>query len=188
MVAMKRFLSPFSVAAAVGVVALIGLLAYGLASNEPDRGIEQALARGERPAAPRIELPRLSGGGRESLQRYRGKVVVLNFWASWCVPCRQESPLLQRWHERISQGGRGTVLGIDILDVSGDARDFAREYDLTYPMLRDGDGDSLDDWGVVAYPETFVIDRRGRIAASRRGPVDRGFLRDEVLPLIEEPT
>ena len=182
---MKRFLSPFSVAAVVGVAALLGLLAYGLASNEPDRGIEQALKRGERPAAPRIELPRLSGGGRGSLADYRGKVVVLNFWASWCVPCRQESPLLQRWHERISARGRGTVLGVDILDVTGDARDFARGYRLTYPMLRDGDGDSLGDWGVVAYPETFVIDRQGRIAASRRGPVDTAFLREEVLPLIE---
>ena len=185
---MKRFPSPFLAAAVLGVVALIGLLAYGLASNEPDRGIERALARGERPPAPQLELPQLWGGGRGSLADYRGKVVVLNFWASWCVPCRQESPLLQRWHKRISRSGRGTVVGVDILDVSGDARDFAREYGLTYPMLRDGDGDSLDDWGVVAYPETFVIDDRGRIAASRRGPVDPAFLREEVLPLIEEPT
>ena len=184
---MKRYVSPTSAAAVLGVVALIGLLAYGLASNEPDRGIERALARGERPAAPDIELPRLSGGGRGSLAAHRGKVVVLNFWASWCVPCREESPLLQRWHERISEDGAGTVLGIDILDATQDARDFAREYGLSYPMLRDGDGSSLDDWGVVAYPETFVIDRRGRIAASRRGPVDSAFLRDEVLPLLEEP-
>jgi cytochrome c biogenesis protein CcmG/thiol:disulfide interchange protein DsbE len=183
---MKRFPSPFLAAAVVGVVALIALLAYGLASNEPDRGIERALARGERPVAPGLELPRLSGGGRQSLADYRGKVVVLNFWASWCVPCREESPLLQRWHERISKSGLGTVLGVDILDVTADARDFAREYKLSYPMLRDGDGDSLDDWGVVAYPETFVIDRRGRIAASRRGPVDDAFLRAEVLPLVEE--
>ena len=184
---MKRVPSPFAVAAIVGVAALIGLLAYGLASNEPDRGIERALAQGERPEAPRLALPQLSGGGRGSLAEHRGKVVVLNFWASWCVPCREESPLLQRWHKRISQEGRGTVLGVDILDVSADARDFARDYGLTYPMLRDGDGDSLDDWGVVAYPETFVIDRRGRIAASRRGPVDERFLREEVLPLVEAP-
>ena len=184
---MKRYLSPFSAAAVIGVVALIALLAYGLASNEADRGIERALARGERPAAPRTQLPRLSGGGSGSLADYRGKVVVVNFWASWCEPCREESPLLQRWHERISARGAGTVLGVDILDVTRDARDFAREYRLTYPMLRDGDGDSLGEWGVVAYPETFVIDRRGRIAASRRGPVDGAFLRDEVLPLLEEP-
>ena len=183
---MKRFPLPFAAAAIVGVLALIALLAYGLASNEPDRGIERALAAGERVAAPPLELPRLFGGGRGSLADYRGRVVVLNFWASWCVPCREESPLLQRWHERISAGGRATVLGVDILDVTDDARGFAREYGLTYPMLRDGDGDSLDDYGVVAYPETFVIDRRGRIAAARRGPVDEAFLREEVLPLLEE--
>jgi cytochrome c biogenesis protein CcmG, thiol:disulfide interchange protein DsbE len=167
--------------------ALIALLAYGVASQRTDTSIEEGVATGDRVDAPDETLPLLGGGGESSLADYRGKVVVLNFWASWCVPCRQESPLLQRWHKRISRGGRGTVVGVDILDVSGDARDFAREYGLTYPMLRDGDGDSLDDWGVVAYPETFVIDGRGRIAASRRGPVDRRFLREEVLPLIEEP-
>ena len=184
---MRRLLAPVPVAVIGVVIALVALLAYGLASNEPDRGIEEALEQGERQPAPELELPRLSGNGVRSLEDYRGQVVVLNFWASWCEPCREESPLLQRWHERISADGAGTVLGIDILDASQDARDFAREYRLTYPMLRDGDGSSLDDWGVVAYPETFVIDRRGRIAASRRGPVDGAFLRNEVLPLLEEP-
>lgn len=184
---MKRFSTPVATAAIVALLALIALLAYGLASNEPDRGIERALARGERLQAPQLDLPRLSGGGRGSLRDYRGRVVVLNFWASWCVPCREESPLLERWHRRISADGRGTVLGVDILDVSSDGRDFVREYGLTYPMLRDGDGKSLGDYGVVAYPETFVIDTRGRIVALRRGPVDDAFLREKVLPLVEEP-
>jgi cytochrome c biogenesis protein CcmG/thiol:disulfide interchange protein DsbE len=80
----------------------------------------------------------------------------------------------------------GTVLGVDVLDVSSDARAFAREYRLTYPMLRDKDGETLDEFGVIAYPETFVIDRRGRIAASRRGPVDEEFLRARVEPLLRE--
>ena len=62
---------------------------------------------------------------------------MLNFWASWCEPCRAESPLLQRWHERISSARPGTVLGVDMLDVTSDARDFVREYGLTYPMLHD---------------------------------------------------
>jgi cytochrome c biogenesis protein CcmG/thiol:disulfide interchange protein DsbE len=61
-----------------------------------------------------------------------------------------------------------------------------REFGLSYPMLRDGGGDTLDAYGVIAYPETFVIDRRGRIAASRRGPVDEGFLRTRVTPLLRE--
>ncbi len=183
---MKRFLAPIPIAVTIVVLALVGLLAYGLSQNEPDRGIEEALARGERASPPKLDLPRLSGGGRQSLGDYRGKVVVLNFWASCCEPCRAESPLLERWHRRISRRG-GTVLGVDVLDVTSDARDFIRKYRLTYPMLRDRGGDALADFGVVAYPETFVLDRRGRIAASRRGPVDAAFMREEVLPLIEGP-
>jgi cytochrome c biogenesis protein CcmG, thiol:disulfide interchange protein DsbE len=114
---------------------------------------------------------------------YRGKVVVLNYWASWCAPCRQESPLLQRWHERISARG-GTVLGVDSLDVTADARAFVRTFRLTYPMLRDRDGDTQKRFGVTGYPETLVVDRRGRIAALQRGPVDDAFLRRTVLPLL----
>jgi cytochrome c biogenesis protein CcmG/thiol:disulfide interchange protein DsbE len=181
---MKRRLSPVAVVALVGVAALLGLLAYGLSANEPDRGIDEALARGERVEAPELELDRLTGEGRQSLADYRGKVVVLNVWASWCKPCREESPLLQRWHERISRDGRGTVLGVDVLDVTSDARAFAREYGLTYPMLRDPDGESLEALGVIIYPETFVIDRRGRIAATVRGPVDEEFMRTTVAPLL----
>ncbi len=182
---MRRVLSPIPIAVILGVAALVGLLAYGLSANEPDRGIERAISKGERKRAPALELPRLSGSGRESLADQRGKVVVLNFWASWCVPCRKESPLLERWHSRISQRD-GTVLGVDVLDVSSDARRFAREFGLSYPMLRDKDGDTLDAFGVIAYPETFVIDRSGRIAASRRGPVDERFLRRRVAPLLRE--
>jgi cytochrome c biogenesis protein CcmG, thiol:disulfide interchange protein DsbE len=182
---MRRFLSPVPIAAILGVIAVVGLLAYGVGSTREDRGIEQALARGEREPAPAVTLPRLTGGGRSSLADYRGKVVVLNFWASWCEPCRQESPLLQRWHARISQRG-GTVLGVDVLDVTSDAVEFVRDYRLTYPMLRDRDGETIRSFGTAAYPETFVIDRKGRVAASERGPVDDAFLRRTVIPLLEE--
>jgi cytochrome c biogenesis protein CcmG, thiol:disulfide interchange protein DsbE len=189
---MRRLLSPVPIAVVCAVGALVGLLAYGLAQNEPDRGVEQALARGERKTAPALELPRLpvsakrasDSGGDISLADYRGQVVVLNFWASWCDPCRKESPLLEQWHRRMAPQG-GTVLGVDVLDVTGDALDFIRRYDLSYPMLKDKDGDTLESYGVVAYPETFVIDRKGRIAAVRRGPVDAAFLRTKVAPLLE---
>lgn len=183
---MARLRSPFAIAAIVGVAALLGLLAYGLGSAQPDRRIESALAQGERAEAPGFELDRLSDPGTGSLADHRGEVVVLNVWASWCDPCRRESPLLERWHARMAASGRGTVLGIDVLDVTSDAREFVREYGLTYPMLRDPEGEVLDDYGVVAYPETFVIDREGRIVASRRGPVDEAWMRREVLPLLNE--
>jgi cytochrome c biogenesis protein CcmG, thiol:disulfide interchange protein DsbE len=182
---MRRVLSPVPVAILCVVLALVALLAYGLSQNEPDRSVEDALARGELEQAPALELPKLSGDGRGSLADYRGDVVVLNFWASWCEPCREESPLLQRWHMRMAGRG-GTVLGVDVLDVTGDAEDFIDEYGLSYPMLKDKAGDALESFGVVAYPETFVIDRDGRIRAVRRGPVDEAFMRTKVAPLLEE--
>ncbi len=163
---MPRSRSPSVIAAVTGVLALI----------------DSALARGERPVAPAFAIDRLGGEGRGSLADYRGEVVVLNSWGSWCSPCRDESPLLQRWHERLSPRG-GTVLGVD---VTSDAHEFAREYGLTYPMLKDTDESLRPEYGITGYPETFVIDRRGRITALRRGPVDERFMREEVLPLVEE--
>ncbi|HEV3377596.1 MAG TPA: TlpA disulfide reductase family protein [Thermoleophilaceae bacterium] len=177
---MRRLLAPVPVAVLGVVVALVALLAYGLASNEP--GGEVA---GE--PAPALELPRLSGDGVGSLEDYRGRVVVLNFWASWCEPCREESPLLQRWHERLEKRG-ATVLGVDALDEIGHARAFIEEYGLTYPMLRDGDGSTREPFGIVGFPETFVIDRDGRIAAIQRGPVTAEFMRERVAPLLRERT
>jgi cytochrome c biogenesis protein CcmG, thiol:disulfide interchange protein DsbE len=180
---MRRALSPVPIAVICVLIGLFALLAYGLASNEPDRAVEEALGRGETEPAPDLELPKLDGRGTGSLADYRGKVVVLNFWASWCEPCKAESPLLERWHRRMS-ARNGTVLGVDMLDVTEDAKDFIERYDLTYPMLKDKDGDGIETFGVVQYPETFVIDAAGEITAVRRGPVDEEFMRAEVEPLL----
>jgi cytochrome c biogenesis protein CcmG/thiol:disulfide interchange protein DsbE len=169
----------------VGVAALVGLLVYGVRAAGPGHTIDDAIARGQRPAAPAITLPRLEGGATAALADYRGTVVVLNYWASWCTPCRQESPLLERWHKRISARG-GTVLGVDSLDVTADALAFIRGFRLTYPMLRDRDGDTQKRFGVTGYPETLILDRHGRISALQRGPVDDAFLRRTVLPLLTE--
>src|SRR4051794_34395479 len=110
---MRRLLAPIPIAVLCLLVALVALLGYGLASNEPERSVEQALVKGDREPAPKVDLPRLSGNGNASLADYRGHVVVLNFWASWCDPCRAESPLLQRWHQRLDKRG-ATVLGVDV--------------------------------------------------------------------------
>jgi cytochrome c biogenesis protein CcmG/thiol:disulfide interchange protein DsbE len=166
------------------VLGVLALLAYGVASTGDGSDIDDAVARGERVKAPSLDLARL-GGGRASLEDFRGQVVVLNFWASWCDPCRAESPLLQRWHERMRPRG-GTVLGVDVRDVSSDALGFVREYRLTYPHLRDVDEEAMRDYDVPGLPETFVIDRQGRIAAIKRAPVDDRFLREAVPPLLEE--
>jgi cytochrome c biogenesis protein CcmG/thiol:disulfide interchange protein DsbE len=182
---MERLLAPIPIAVLCAVVALVALLGYGLASNEPNRSVDNAVQAGQREQAPKIDLPKLNGDGRASLADYRGRVVVLNYWASWCDPCRAESPLLERWHRKLARSG-ATVLGVDVQDVKGDARDFAARYGLTYPMLRDGPGDTRDELGILGLPETFVIDRRGRIAAVQRGPVDNEFMREKVGPLLRE--
>jgi cytochrome c biogenesis protein CcmG, thiol:disulfide interchange protein DsbE len=182
---MQRVLAPVPIAVIGVLVALVGLLAYGLAQTDPDRSVDRALAAGEREPAPELQLPMLGGGGDGSLADHRGKVVVLNFWASWCKPCKDESPLLERWHRRIASRD-GLVLGVDMLDITADAQDFIREYGLTYPMLKDKDGEGLERYGVIQYPETFVIDRSGRIAAARRGPVDEAWMREHVVPVLEE--
>ena len=168
------------------MLALVALLGYGVASKGTDTSIDSELASGKRPAAPGLTLAQLDGTGSVPLSSYRGKVVVLNFWASWCGPCRGEAPILERWHRKLSAEG-GTVVGVDVLDVTGDARKFIREYGLTYPQLRDGDGSHLKRFEVVGYPETVVLDRRGRIAATERGPVDDRFFTDRVMPLVKEP-
>jgi cytochrome c biogenesis protein CcmG/thiol:disulfide interchange protein DsbE len=183
----KRLASPASVVALAAALALFGLLAYGVLSNGDDSGIDEAIADGKRPDSPDLVLPRLDGPGRASLDDYRGKVVVLNFWASWCAPCRDEAPVLERWHKRIASQG-GTVLGVDALDADDDAREFVRRFGITYPNLRDVSGENLRPFGIAAYPETFVIDKRGRIAALVRGPVTEAFLNREVPPLLREGT
>ncbi len=184
---MRRFPGPLALAVGLGAVALLGVLTYGVTSRGPSETIDDALAEGRRVPAPALTLRPLVAEAPASLSDYRGKVVVLNFWASWCAPCRDESPLLQRWHVRIHSQG-GTVLGVNVLDVRSDARAFVEGYGLTYPMLRDGSPDSSEAFGVVGYPETFVIDRRGRIAAATHGPVDDSDLRRQVLPLLQEKT
>ena len=183
---MKRLPAPAPLAAVLIVAALVALLAYGVAQNEPDDSIDSAVAAGKRPSAPGFDLPRLGAPGRISLASLKGKVVVLNYWASWCPPCRGESPVLERWHRRIAPRN-ATVLGIDVLDVNSDARAFARRYGLTYPSVRDGDGGTRKSFGVNGQPETIVIDRRGRVATTFRGPVTDADLERTLPPLLKEP-
>ena len=184
---MKRLLRPVPIVALAGVLALVALLGYGLTTKSPNTSIDASLADGVRPLPEATEFEQLDGGSQVSLSSYRGKVVVLNFWASWCGPCKDEAPLLERWHGKMTRHD-STVVGVDVLDVTSDAKAFIREHGLTYPQLRDGDGSNLRRFDVLGYPETIVLDRQGRIAATIRGPVTERFFAEKVEPLLREQT
>lgn len=133
--------------------------------------------------APEFALPAL-GGGQIDLASYRGEVLVVNFWASWCAPCREEAPELQAFAERWS-GRDVSLLGIVYNDAESDAVDFRDRFGLTYPQALDSDGRTAIDFGVFGIPETYVIDRDGTVMAKLIGAVDATTL-DEVVAAVEE--
>ena len=156
--------------AAVGVVAaLLGLLVWKIAQGESE--VTRTLSRGGTPAAPSFALQRLDGGGELSLESLRGRTVVLNFWASWCGPCKEETPLLQREYERW-KAKNVVFVGVDVKDFRGDARSFLRRYGVTYPNVYDGKGSLVGRYGVTGFPETYFIDTDGRIRYRIAGPVE----------------
>lgn len=159
-----------------GVLALVGLLAFGLLSKG-----EPALAVGD--SIPDAELPTLDGSGTGSIADYRGDWVLVNVWASWCDPCRDESPALQRFYEKHRADGF-TVLGIDSRDVSEDGLEFVEEFGLTYPQLHDGEGERPGELGMTGFPESFLVDPDGQVALIRTGPVTTEYLNAEIAPLI----
>jgi cytochrome c biogenesis protein CcmG/thiol:disulfide interchange protein DsbE len=171
----------------IALVALfIALLVYGLESRGPDDAIDDALAEGRAPTAPAFTLEVLDEGripaslrgplggaltdGRVSLSELRGTPLVLNLWASWCTPCREEAPRLQEGWER--WGRRGVAyLGLNIQDLRGDARAFARKFGITHPSVRDARRGVADSYGATGIPESFFVDRRGRVVGHVIGVV-----------------
>jgi cytochrome c biogenesis protein CcmG/thiol:disulfide interchange protein DsbE len=173
------------------VVGFVGLLGYGLVSKAPDDTIDTTLSEGAAAPAPGLDLPVLQrgrlgglerrldaalGDGRVALRELRGQPVVLNFWASWCTPCREEAPRLERSWQRARD--RGVVfVGLNMQDVTDDARGFMRKFRVTYLNVRDkSDGVALD-WGVTGLPETFFLRRDGKVVAHVIGAVSPERLR-----------
>jgi cytochrome c biogenesis protein CcmG/thiol:disulfide interchange protein DsbE len=158
----RRLKLAFQVVALAGVAGLLALLVWQLGhQHHPPR--VGALA-------PSFTLRRLDGHGKVSLAAYRGKAVVLNFWASWCNPCKSEASVLQRdWmHYR----NRVVFLGVDYHDLASDARHFVDVHGLTFPMLDDGAGNvTHGKYGITQVPETYVVSQEGRILAHLAGPI-----------------
>jgi cytochrome c biogenesis protein CcmG, thiol:disulfide interchange protein DsbE len=148
--------------ALAAVAGLLGLLIWDVSHKNAATGFVNRIAAGDRPLAPPLALKPLTGGGREvSLAGYRGKVVVVNFWASWCGPCKAEAPRLEAASRRWSRQGV-VFLGVDANDFSSDGKHFLDKHGISYLNLEDGSGSSIGHWGVTGFPETFFIDRQGR--------------------------
>jgi cytochrome c biogenesis protein CcmG/thiol:disulfide interchange protein DsbE len=184
---MRRYTLPgFVVAAAV---ALVALLAFGIASQSTNGSLDAALAKGQRLRAPDsdLALPVLGSARTETLADFRGRVVVLNLFASWCGPCKAEAAILERAQRQIA-GHDATILGVTYLDNTGDAENFVRQERITYPVVRDVSGNFAKAWGANGIPETFVIDRSGRVAALRRYQLTGNWLEEHVRRVMSGPT
>jgi len=161
------------VAAGAAVLVLAGLLVWRL--SHQDTKVAKAVAHGKVVAAPAFHLARLGGGAPVTLASFRGRAVVVNFWASDCIPCKQEMPRLQQASRRWA-GKAAVVVGVDVLDSRGAARSFARTHGVTYPIGYDDLGDIASKYGVAYTPTTFFVDRRGRIVKRVLGPVSAAEL------------
>ncbi|MDH4345798.1 MAG: TlpA family protein disulfide reductase [Thermoleophilia bacterium] len=157
--------------AVAGVVALLALLVWKVVAGDSG-GAAARLEAGDSVAAPALSLERLDEEGTLSLAGLRGKGVVVNFWASWCIPCKDEAPFLQEVYARERSSGL-VVIGVDSQDFKQDARAFMKRFGITYPVVYDGKGATLGAWGVVGFPETFFVDRNGMLVGERiQGGVD----------------
>jgi cytochrome c biogenesis protein CcmG/thiol:disulfide interchange protein DsbE len=151
------------------ILPLIGILAYGF-KRDP-RYIPSPLIGRQ---APPFAVT-LFDGRKLTLEDLRGKVVFLNFWASWCLPCRAEARELEATWQRVKDQDV-VFLGIDIQDTEEDARAFIREFDITYPNGRDASGKVAIDYGVWGIPETFFIDRQGQITYKHVGTLGAALI------------
>ena len=180
------------IAGILAAVAFVALLVYGITSKATNSTIDDALSRGESVEAPGFTLSKLADGqgargawtraaadGEVSLRELRGTPLVLNFWASWCDPCRAEAKLLEKTWKRHGKDGV-LLVGLDAQDAREDARDFIGQFGLTFPHVRDPGNDTQRALGVTGLPETYFIAADGRVVGHVIGTVDEQQLADGI--------
>lgn len=176
---------------------LVGLLAWATLAAGQGKNLVARIAAGESPSAPGFELEaiwpenerwprdleRVLRDGELSLEELRGRPVVLNFWASWCIPCRDEAPILAgsaRAHAREVR-----FVGVNVQDLRGDALSFLREFRVPYISVRDSGDDTYRAYGLTGLPETYYLDADGRIVAHSPGAVSRASVEDGIRAATE---
>lgn len=171
----RRFWRMLALLVAVAVLGLV--LVTRLEGPPPTRSVLVG-----RPA-PELIGPTLAGGSFD-LAQWRGQVVLVNVWASWCLPCRQEQPLLVSAYRELSPRGL-QIVGINVRDDPEEAREFLQEFGRApWPSVQDPDGRRAVDWGTFALPETYLVDRRGTVVAKAVGELDADWIADNVPPLL----
>jgi len=186
-----RWSLPLEVTAITAVVGLLALLVWATLAAGRGSSLVARIAAGKKPAAPAFNLgvlrphtetwpPELKAAiadGKLNLRELRGHPVALNFWASWCIPCRQEAPILRA--SALRHRGQVVFVGFDVKDLTGDALGFARKYKVNYVSVRDGSGDKTwNAYGLTGVPETYFIDAQGRIVAHIPGAVSAQTLEE----------
>jgi len=177
----KIFRKSVLVIAAIVAVGFLGLLVWGMLNRQPITGLS-GVTRVNR-AAPDFTLTTFDGTAI-SMQDLRGKPVVINFWASWCPPCRIEAPLIERTWRSYEKRGL-IVLGVNIQDRKEDALSYIREFDVTYPNGPDPTGEISIDYGVSGLPVTFFISGQGEVVRRWVGAIEKPVLIsaiEEIMP------
>lgn len=165
------------VATVAAATLLLGTIAVGF-SRDPGTVDSPLVGK----PAPAFDLATLDGG-RVALAALHGRPVIVNFWATWCLPCRDEAPLLEAAATDGAASGL-IVLGIVYQDGAANASAFMRQYGQTYPGLLDPDGRTALDYGVFGIPETYFIDGLGRIVSKQTGPLDAASLARQTAAIL----
>jgi len=178
---------PLKLAGQAGAVALVaGLLTLLIwkVAHDNHGGIASKFNRGEHVQAADFTLKRLNGKGSFSLSSLRGRVVVINFWAAWCDPCKSEAPRFQSAFERYR--GRVAFVGIDTTDSTGEGSAFLARYGVTYTNVRDPAGEILTKYGGLPIPRTFVIARSGKVSGYIFGEARAEELNSAIIKALAE--